>query len=146
MDAAAMSNITKYTRVLGIIAVVVLIASGALFACNVSLKAEVETDFFTVNGKEYGWNTTFEEFEIVTLEDAQGNPWEGVMLADLITDAGVADPENHEYKLVGADGYTKTVGWSDMETGLLTKNEKRVFFPDLPKAYYVSDLVEIEVI
>lgn len=141
-----MSDKTKYNRVLGIIAIMVLIASGTLFVSNVALKAEIETDFFTVNNKEYGWNTTFEKFEVVTLEDAEGNLWEGVMLADLLADAGVADPENHEYKLVGADGYTKTVGWSDMETGLLTKADKRVFFPDLPKAYYVSDLVEIEVI
>jgi len=140
------SDKTKYNRILGIIAIAVLIASGTLFVSNLTLKAEVETDFFTVNGKEYGWNTTFEKFEVVTLEDAEGNLWEGVMLTDLLADAGVADPETHEYKLVGADGYTKTVGWSDMETGLLTKAEKRVFFPGLPKAYYVSDLAEIEVI
>ena len=115
-------------------------------AYNISQRSGLDADTFMVNDKAYGWDAAFEDFEVVTLESADGTPWTGVRLSDLVTDSGVANPESHEYKLVGSDGYTKTVSWSDMENGLLTKEEKRAYFPDLPKAYYVRDLVEIEVV
>lgn len=140
------SDISKYGKILGIVAVAILIASGAVLAYNISQKSGLDTDMFLVNDKTYGWDATFEEFEVETLEDADGTPWTGVRLADLVTDSGVVNPEDHEYKIVGSDGYAKTVGWSDMESGLLTKEEKCAFFPGLPKAYHVRDLVEIEVI
>jgi hypothetical protein len=56
------------------------------------------------------------------------------------------EPENHDFKIIGADGYFKTVGWKDMESGILDVEEKKVVFESKAKAYWVRDVVEIEVV
>jgi hypothetical protein len=129
---------SKWNLLLGIIATIILIGSFSALAYNTL--SEKESDMFTLNGKEYGWN---ELGEMDTIE-VQG--FEGVPLVFLIEDAGVDDPSSHDYRLIGADGYFKTVTWRDVETGILTLDEKKVVFETKAKAYWVRDVVEIEVI
>ena len=68
----------------------------------------------------------------------------GVALEDMVPIVGVGCPSCHEYTIKAKDGYQKTVGWDIMKTGILT-DIKKVFFPDIPKAFWVGDIVEIEV-
>jgi hypothetical protein len=51
----------------------------------------------------------------------------------------------HTYRIIGEDGYSQTVTWENMQNGLLT-HEKKVVFSDLPKAFNVKNVVEIEVL
>jgi hypothetical protein len=67
------------------------------------------------------------------------------MLDDLIIKMGVGSPKFKKYTFVGKDGYQKTVGWENLENGVLTY-EKMVVFSDLPKAFRVKDVVNIKVI
>ena len=129
---------SKWNLLLGIIATIILIGSFSALAYNTL--SEKESDMFTLNGKEYDWN---ELGEMDTIE-VQG--FEGIPLVVLIEDAGVDDASSHDYKIIGADGYFKTVTWRDVETGILTLDEKKVVFETKAKAYWVRDVVEIEVI
>ena len=69
----------------------------------------------------------------------------GIALDDIIIKSGVSSPENHEYTIIGADAYQKTVTWEDMKNGMLTE-DNQVVFSDLPQAFNVRDVVEIKII
>ncbi len=122
---------------LGILAILIL--AGSLATLLYNELNEAETDTVTVNGKEYGWNELFTDFEKVEMDGRTG-----VRLSDIVNDTGLEDPEDHEYRVVGADGYTKTVTWDDMLSGILMKS-KESYFQERVKQYYVEDVVEIEV-
>ncbi len=70
--------------------------------------------------------------------------FEGVTLTFVLEKAGVSQPEEHEYTFVGADGYKKTVSWIDLQEGLITR-ERRVIFANLPRAFFIRNVIKIEV-
>ncbi len=124
--------------ILGIIAIIILMGSSSLLVY--SAITQEDTDTIEVNGNEYTWDEIFQDHKTIELGDH-----EGVMLSDLINDTGLEDPEGHEYKIIAADGYVKTVSWDDMMNGIIVKETKMTYFPDLPKQFYVKDVVKIEV-
>ena len=97
------------------------------------------SEYITINGLDYtldqlffiGKERTYDEFS-------------GVALDDIIIKIGVANPESHEYTIIAADGYQKTVSWENMENGFITQ-EGTSIFSDLPKSYRIKDIVKIEV-
>ena len=125
-------------KFLPIIALVILLI-GATSSAYV-YTSTVDSEFININDQDYtidqlsfiGEERTFEEFS-------------GIALDDLVTKVGVPNPEQHEYTIVAADGYQKTVNWENMKNGLLT-NDKMSVFSDLPKSYRVRDIVKIEVV
>jgi len=127
-----------FNLALGAMAIIILIGSFSVLAYT-SMN-EKDTDTLTVNGQEYSWDEVFRDFETRKLDGK-----EGVLLSDLVNDTGLEEPGNHEYRIVGADGYAKTVKWKDMENGIIME-DKECYFPELPKQFYVKDVVEIEVI
>ena len=130
---------SKWNLLLGALSLIILVGSFSAFAYNTL--NQKESDKFMVNGKEYEYEILYEDFQ--TLE-VQGI--EGVSLSVLINDAGIENPPSHDYKIIGADGYFKTVTWRDMETGILTLDEKKVVFETKAKAYWIRDVIEIEVV
>ena len=62
-----------------------------------------------------------------------------------MNDTGLANPGTHEYKIIAADGYLKTVSWDDMQNGIILES-KESYFSELPKQFNVRDVVEIEVV
>jgi len=124
---------------LGIVAIVMLVASLSVFAYTTMNKED--TDKITVNGKDYAWDDIFDDFETTALDGH-----EGILLSELVNDTGLKSPESHEYKVRGADGYFKTVSWDDMQNGLLVKEDKMTVFPEKTKGYWIKDVVEIEVV
>jgi hypothetical protein len=129
---------SRWNLLLGALSLIILIGSFTALAYNTLNQKESER--FTINGKEYEWDTLYDDFETM---EVQGS--EGVPLSLLIDDAGITDPSSHDYKIKGADGYFKTVSWRDMESGILTLEGKKVVFETKAKAYWVRDVVEIEV-
>lgn len=112
--------------------------------CSFYVYATTSTSqLITINGAEYSIDQVFflGEQKIVVSNDEQ---FSGVALDDLLLKVGVVDPSSHEYTIIGADGYQKTISWEHMKTGILTK-ERTSIFSTLPKAYRVKEVVQIEV-
>ena len=100
---------------------------------------KIDSKHIIVNGKDYTIDQLFDISEEKTYET-----YSGIALDNLIVKTGVEDPETHEFIIIGADGYQKTVKWENMSNGLLTKDGESIF-SDLPKAFIVKDIVEIKV-
>ena len=127
-------------RRLGIAAVLILVFSFSALAYSI-LSMEGASDVVRINGIDYEWADLEANFTVVEMDGKSG-----VMLSDLINDTGLEDPAAHDYAIVGADGYRKTVEWDDMLNGILIVDDKAVHFSTLPKQYFVRDIVEIEVV
>lgn len=123
---------------LGVLAIVILI--GSLSVLTYTTLSKEDTDTITVNDKEYTWDELFDDFEATTLDDN-----EGILLSDIVNDTGLKDPDTHEFKIVAADGYLKTVSWDDLQNGII-KDNKETYFTTLPKQFFVQDVVEIKVV
>ncbi len=88
---------------------------------------------------EYDIGDIFASFEEKTIEE-----FSGISLSDLLNATLLKNPENYEYKVVGEDGYAKTVEWNHMKNGILTR-ERNVVFSELPRQFWVRDVAKIEV-
>ena len=121
---------------------IVLLLTGALSSIYV-YATESDTDTLIINGQEYTIDQIFFIAEHRSLETDDDN-FSGVALDDLMKKAGVACGSCHTYTIIGSDGYSKTVTWENLQHGVLTE-EKRVVFSDLPKAFRVRNVVNIEV-
>ncbi|MGA1848153.1 MAG: hypothetical protein ACMUHB_02325 [Thermoplasmatota archaeon] len=135
---------TNYNILLGLLAMIILV--GSFSALAYAHFNERESDKVVVNGKEFQWDTLNEEYDTMIVQG-----YEGVSLTRIIEDAGVENPASHEYKFIAGDGYLKTVAWSDIETGILSPegdedHDHMVVFESKARAYWVYDLVEIEVV
>ncbi|MFH1100633.1 MAG: hypothetical protein V1726_01155 [Methanobacteriota archaeon] len=97
----------------------------------------------TINGTRYTLDQIFYIGKQTTIK-VDDTVFVGVALDDLMQKSGVLSPQNHEYVIIGVDGYQKTVKWENMMHGVLT-NEGQTVFSDLPKAFRVKDVVSIEV-
>jgi len=128
-------------KIIPILALIVILICGTSTAYVYVTQIDKET--ITINGEEYTIEQIFNLGVEKTIQTIEGEK-KGISLEDLIPKVGVGCPSCHEYTIKGNDGYQKTVNWDIMRTGVLTDN-KRVFFPDTPKAFWVSDIVEIEV-
>ena len=124
------------------IAALIVILIGAGSSAYV-YTTQIDKDTITINEEEYTIDQIFYLSDTKTIETIDGEKT-GVALEDLIPKAGVGCPSCHEYTIKAADGYEKTVNWEIMKTGVLT-DIKKVFFPDTPKAFWVGDIIEIEV-
>lgn len=118
---------------ISIVIAVFLLSVGIVSAIYQSV--EEVGDTIEINGKKISIEEIFEKCSI----------GEEASLACIINLSGVEQPEKHEYTIIGADGHPQTVEWEDMKKGVLTK-ERRVIFENLPKKFWVKDVVKIEVI
>jgi len=73
----------------------------------------------------------------------RGN-YSGVSLSCVINISNIQNPELHDYAIIALDGYTKTVSWMDMKKGILT-DDRYAVFSHLPRAYWIKDVLRIEV-
>lgn len=122
-----------------ITALFIVILSGSLNVYVYTTRSSSE--MITINNEAY---TIDELFFMAKTRSIESTGYTGVALDDLIMKAGVSSPWDHEYTIIGGDGYQKTVSWASMKKGLLTRDRMSVF-PDLPRAYQVKNIVKIEV-
>ena len=128
-------------RIIPILALIVILISGSSTA-YVYL-SQIETDTITINAEEYTIEQLFFMVDTKTIQTVEGEKT-GISLEDMIQKIGVSCTDCYEYTIKAKDGYEKTVSWDILSTGILTDNY-RVFFPDTPKAFWVRDIIEIEV-
>ena len=98
-----------------------------------------ESDYITINNTKYTIDQLFFIGEERTIDD-----YSGIAFDVVIFKISVSNPKTREYTLIASDGYQKTVKWENMENGLLTE-EGQSIFSDLPKAFWVKDIIKIEV-
>lgn len=104
---------------------------------------QINKDTITIKGEEYTIDQIFTLAEKKTVTTDEGEIT-GVSLEDLMKKAGVSCTSCSTYTFKAEDGYSKTISYNILETGILTK-ERRVIFPDEPHALWVQDVIEIEV-
>lgn len=126
-------------RLLPIFALLILIIASTSSIYVYATQTTTET--LLVNGQYYTIDHLFSITKPRVFHDADST---GIAFDDLIVKIGVSHPEQHTYVLRGGDGYEKTVTWENMKNGLLT-TERESFFSDLPNAFHVKDIIEIEV-
>ncbi|MBE9572688.1 MAG: hypothetical protein IMF11_18845 [Proteobacteria bacterium] len=124
----------KLIKTLAII--VILVGIGSSIYVNAT---QTDSKYINVNGQDYTIDQLFDISEEKTIET-----YSGIALDNLIVKIKVANPEKHEYTIIAADGYQKTVKWENMRNGILTKARESIF-SDLAKAFRVKDIIEIKV-
>ena len=119
-----------------------LLLIGVISALYVNA-TQINKETILIKNQEY----TFDDLLILggekTIETVDGEV-SGISLENIMKNIGISCTLCSKYTIKGADGYQKTVDWNVLKTGVLTE-ENRVFFPDTPKALWVSNIVEIEV-
>jgi len=125
-------------KIIPIFALIVLLI-GSLSSVYV-YATQINSEYIKVNGQDYTIDQLFFIGKKRTFDT-----YSGIALDDLIVKTGVSNPEKHEYTIIAADGYQKTVKWENMEKGLLTKDGQSIF-DGLAKAFWVKDIVKIEVV
>ena len=97
------------------------------------------TQTITINNQEYSYEHIQTNTDPRTIDT-----YTGIALDDFIQKTGIPEPSTHDYLIIGSDGYQKTVQWTHLTTGLLTP-EGEVIFSELPKAFRVKNVIQIEV-
>lgn len=104
-------------------------------------QTQAKTDTISINNHAYTIDQLFTQTTARTLTDHNAT---GIALDQAIINAGVNNPDTHQYIIIGSDGYQKTVTWTNLQHGILTR-QRNIIFSGLPKAFNVKDLAQIEV-
>ena len=123
--------------------IILLIGSGSLVYVHAThINIDSDNYIITIYNKQYAFSSLFSIAETRVFDYLN---YTGIALDDLIQKIGVNCPSCSNYRIIGEDGYSQTVTWENMQNGLLLINRK-IVFSDLPKAFNIRDVVEIEVI
>ncbi len=125
---------------IALILAIFLLLVGFVSALSLELKKEKIKEYIEIDGKKIEISEIFKKCSIIEMHNHSG-----IKLSCLINFSKINNPENYEYTIIGVDGYQQTVSWGDLNKGILTK-EKRVVFENLPKFFWVRNVVKIEVI
>lgn len=117
--------------------IIILIGAGSSAYVYVTT---IDSEYISINGQDYSIDQL-----LFIGEEREFETFSGVALDNLMIKVGVPNPEKHEYTIIAADSYQKTVNWENMKNGLLTEDRISIF-SDLPKSFRVRDIVKIEVI
>lgn len=128
-------------KIIPVLAMVLLLI-GIISALYVNA-TQINKNTITINGQEYTYDDLFLLGGEKTIKTVDGEVT-GASLENIIKIIGFTCISCSKYTIKAADGYEKTIEWNVLKTGVLSK-ENRVYFPDTPKALWVSDVVEIEV-
>lgn len=102
-----------------------------------------QESIINIANQDYDLNELFSIIQVKTIQTDEEERI-GLALDELIIYVGVSCLSCHEYTFKAKDGYQQTVKWENLETGVLTE-EARVYFPGLAHAFWVRNIVEIEV-
>lgn len=112
--------------------------------CSLYVNARmVDSTEVLVHETTYSFDQLFIFYEEISME-IEGIMYSGIGLDELLIKSGVDTPETHLYQIHGSDSYQKTVTWDNIKNGVLTR-EGVVVFNNLPKAFWIKDVVHIEV-
>jgi len=130
----------KATIILITGAIVVLLLGSLSTLYVAQHTTQTTTDTITINHTTYSLTQLLTTITPRTFTDLN---YTGIALDNLIRTTNITNPETHQYIITGSDGYQKTVTWDNLQHGLLTAQRMTVF-TDLPKAFFVKDVITIE--
>jgi len=134
-------------QLISILAIFVLVLSiSSTLYVNTNKAELMEENQIIVNGNLFFLSDFFENIEQKIIK-IDGDEFTGIPLDKIIFYSGVVCGSCHVYtiKAVDPSPYQQTVQWENMQNGILT-NCSRVYFPELARAFWVYNVIEIEVI
>jgi len=135
---------TGKEKIIPILAIaVLLVGTFSTFYVHAN-KIDGEKDTITINNQKFTIKELLESVEFKTIELDERNI-SGLALDKLIIFSNVNCPSCHKYTIIADDSYQKTVNWEDMKKGILT-DYKRTYFKDKAHAFWIYNVIEIEVI
>ena len=96
-----------------------------------------------INNQSFDIQSLFDRFSNTTIKTDDGEKT-GILLSEILVSTNIDCPSCSSYIIKASDGYQQTVNWDDIQQGILTM-EKRMYFPHLAHAFWVRDIVKIEV-
>jgi len=136
----------KVERVVPVVALTLLLVGTFATVYVHSYGEKSNTDYLKINGREFKISEIIKACSEKEIKPEAGGIYKGILLPDIINFSGVKNPSEHKYKIIGSDGYSKTVGWDHIQNGIFVLEKREVVFSDLPKQFWVKDVVEIKVI
>jgi len=132
-------------KILPFIAMIVLIIgmSATLYVHAQQSTIQNDTEMIIINESTYTLSELFASISSETIETDDGAKT-GIPTDEIINHCAIDCPSCHTYTFISSDGYQQTVTWEHMQQGVLSE-EIRVFFPDVAHAFWVRDIIEIEV-
>lgn len=106
-------------------------------------KDDEEEATITINGEEVEISSIFDDHTTTTVTTG-GTDFVGVSLSQLVTETGLAHPENYQYNITASDGWYQTVTWENMQTGIIIEEDTMTVFSGLPGKYRVKGVVDID--
>jgi hypothetical protein len=123
---------------------VLLIASASTLYVHANQTQQFsDSKSISIKDESYAMLDLFQTFSNTTIQTDDGEKT-GISLSELLRSTGIECPTCHSYIFIASDGYQQTVSWEDIEQGILTY-EKRSYFPHLAHAFWVHDIIKIEV-
>ena len=104
---------------------------------------EIYSNTIKINNDEYTMDEIFSLAKTRTIITDDGEKT-GLALDDLIISAGYTCISCNVYTFKSKDGYQQTLTGDYLQKGVLTK-DNRVFFSNTAHAFWVKNIVEIEV-
>lgn len=110
-------------------------------AYQTSQSTNLET--ILINNQSFEIQSLFARFSNTTIKTDDGEKT-GILLSKIVLSTNINCPSCSSYIIKASDGYQQTVNWDDIQQGILTM-EKQMYFPHLAQAFWVQDIVQIEV-
>ena len=133
--------VSKMALIAGVVVAVVVVAAVGYVVLS---GGENDNDKLTFYGSEYSWSQMVDEFGTVTVGNYTGVSLSAVLDA---TDFGElpSDVQNETlFQITADDGWQKNVSWRDLQSGIIVEADLMTYFPDLPGAYKVKNVVSVE--
>jgi hypothetical protein len=123
--------------------IVLIIGIGSTLYIHATQSASNTSAEIIINGSPVSTESLFKELSKETISTDDGEKI-GIPLDRLIEYIGIVNPDKYQYSFIASDGYQQTVIWENMKRGIFTE-DYRVFFLDLAHAFWVRNIIEIEV-
>ena len=122
---------------------IILLLVGSVSTIYVHATYHKISESIIINNGTYSIANLFSSIQekTIILEDENIT---GIPLDEIIRFTNLNHPERYRYTIRGDDGYQKTIPWMEMTKGILTI-DRRACFSDLPHAFWVRNIIEIEV-
>ena len=126
--------------IIGVIVAVVVVVAAVGF---VFMGGSDEGTPMTFNGTEYTWNQLETEFGTKTVGENTGVSLSAIMNSTAFADLE-SDTQNETLFSIKAADWQKNVSWMDLQAGILMEIDLKTYFPNLPGAYKVKNVVSID--
>lgn len=126
-----------------LIITILIVVAIVIIAAMIRLPEE-ESDTMNFNGVDYTYDGMVAEFGTEDVDGKTGVPLGDIMLTTDFADLDANAQNDTLFSITADDGWQKNVSWSDVQTGILVEEDHMTYFPDLPGAYKIKNLVSID--